>query len=70
MRRVGDGICIRVPLQPIRIAGSWGYLAGSWREARPHLIVILISIREDVTIMSKVCLIHWHEINWYQNYNR
>ena len=23
-----------VPIRPIRRAGSWGYLAGSWREAQ------------------------------------
>ena len=42
---------MRVPLWPIRRAGSWGYLAGSWREATPNVIIILIDIRENETIM-------------------
>ena len=42
---------MRVPLWPIRRAGSWGYLAGSWREATPNVINILINIRENETII-------------------
>ena len=40
----------RVLFWPIRRAGSWGYLAGSWREAS---IIILINIRENETIMFR-----------------
>ena len=31
---------MRVPLCPIRRAGSWGYLAGSWRKTTPIFISI------------------------------
>ena len=40
----------RVLIWPIRRAGSWGYLAGSWKEAS---IIILINIRENETIMFR-----------------
>ena len=38
---------MRVSIWPIRIAGSWGYYTGSWREAILHVIVILISTALD-----------------------
>ena len=38
---------MRVSIWPIRITGSWKYLAGSWWEANLHFIVILIDIREN-----------------------
>ena len=42
-----------VPVWPIRTAGSWGYLAGSWREATPHCVTILENVRENVTKLLK-----------------
>ena len=44
---------VRVPVWPIRIAGSWAYLARSWSKATPCFIVILITIRENETIMFR-----------------
>ena len=32
---------------PIRRAGSWEYLGGSWREVTPKLFAILITFREN-----------------------
>ena len=48
---------MRVSIWPIRIAGSWVYLAGSWKEATSCFIVILIDIRENTRIMFKLCLL-------------
>ena len=42
---------MRVPFWPIRRTGSWGYLAGSWREATPNVIIILINVRENEKII-------------------
>ena len=28
-----------VPVKQIKIAESWGYLVGTWREANPHLLL-------------------------------
>ena len=39
---------MRVLVWSIRRAGSWGYLAGSWREATPHFIIILMNIRAHI----------------------
>ena len=36
---------MRVPIQPIRLTGSLGYLTGSWREAMPYFTDKLINIR-------------------------
>ena len=44
---------MRVPFWPIRRAGSWGYFAGSCREATLNVIIILINIRENETIMFR-----------------
>ena len=33
-----------IPIQLIRLAGSWGYLKVSWRKATPYFIVIFIFI--------------------------
>ena len=42
---------MKTSIVPIRVAGSWEYLARSKREATSHFIVILIDIRENETIM-------------------
>ena len=44
---------MRVSIGPIGTAENWGYLVGSWREATLHIIVILVYIRENVTIIFK-----------------
>ena len=54
---------------PIRVAGSWEYLAGSRRESTSHFIVILIDIRENETIMFETKSYSLIEKSWYQNYN-
>ena len=46
-----DGSMLSQDLQPIRTAGSWGYLTGSWREGTLHYIVILVKILEKVIQM-------------------
>ena len=53
--QVGGGYIrhMKVPLWPIRKARSWGYLAGSWREATPNVIIVLINIRENETILFR-----------------
>ena len=38
---------MRVRFRPIRLAGSLGYLTGSWRKALTHSISILIHIGEQ-----------------------
>ena len=42
---------MRVPIQQIRLTGSWGYLTGSWREAMPYFTDYLINIRENNSII-------------------
>ena len=42
---------MRVSIGPIRRAGNWGYLVGSWWEATPHFIVILINTGENDILM-------------------
>ena len=44
---------MRVSIGPIGRVGSWGYFAGSWKEATPDFIIILINIRENETIMFR-----------------
>ena len=44
---------MRSPIGAIRRDGSWGYLAGSLREATLHLIIILMNIREKETKMLR-----------------
>ena len=46
------------PSLPNQNTRKLGVLAGRWRESTPHFIVILINIRENVTIMFKACIIH------------
>ena len=43
------------------------YLAGSWGEATT--IFIMIDIRGNETILSKCCLLHYHEFTRYTNYD-
>ena len=50
---------MKVPSGPMRRTGSWGYLAGSWRKATPHCIIIVMNIKENETILFKGCLIHF-----------
>ena len=49
---------MRVPIFPMKRTGSLGYLAGSWRETTPHFIIILINLRENETIMFRLCLLY------------
>ena len=49
-------IYMSVSIWPIWIAGSWSYLAGSWKEATFYFIIILINIRENEILMYKLCI--------------
>ena len=40
------------------MAGSWGYLNGSWRELTHYPIIILIPIREIEAIMLRLCILN------------
>ena len=42
---------MRVPIQPIRTTGRWGYLTGNRREATPYFMAILVNIRGNETFM-------------------
>ena len=57
---------MRVPLQPTRIAGSGGYLTGSWREATPCFIVMLINIRGGNNEILAYC--SCIEVTWKQTF--
>ena len=49
---------MRVPTKPIRLAGSWGYLTGSWGEATPYFTDIWRNIRENEPQILNWCLLH------------
>ena len=49
---------MRVPTKPIRLAGSWGYLTGSWREATHYFTDIWRNIRENEPQILNWCLLH------------
>ena len=40
---------------------------GSWREVTPHLIVIVIDIRENEALITGLCVLHVFRIIRYQN---
>ena len=47
---------MRVSIWPIRIAGSWGYMTGSWWEITPYFTDISIDIRENESLISNLFL--------------
>ena len=49
----GNTLHMRVSVWPNRRAGSWKYLAGSWRQATFHYTVIFTNTGHNETIMSK-----------------
>ena len=57
-----------VSIKPIRLAGSWGYLTGSWREATPYFFVVLIYIRNKETIISEISNFQSIKLNRYQDH--
>ena len=56
---------MRVSIWPIMRAGSWVYLAGSWRESTSYFIIILIDIRENERIMFKLFLFYLYELSTF-----
>ena len=60
---------MRLSIWLIRLAGSWGYLTGSWREAIPYFSVILIYIYiNKETIISKFDIFQLIKLNRLQDH--